>query len=79
MVMRFSAPDLSMQTSGLDKRLQQGSLIEMQRGFLGLVTVGDQATHQVDHEAHLAAVTGVLDLRDVFELVGNGFQDSPLA
>ncbi len=41
--------------------------------------VGDQPGHQVDQEVVHAAVAGVVNLRDVFQLVVNGLDDGPLA
>ena len=47
--------------------------------FLRLVTVGNQATEQIDTEIERAAVTRVFDLRDVLELVSDGLDDRATA
>ena len=41
------------------------------------MTIRDQATDQVDEEIGGAAMAGMLDLRDIFELVVDGFDDGP--
>ena len=46
---------------------------DMERRFLGLISVRDQARHEIDQEVGDTAVAGVLDLGDVFELVIHGF------
>jgi hypothetical protein len=51
----------------------------MQRGLLGLVAVGNQSGEEVHEEIVRAAVTGVLDLTDVFELVVDALDDGPFA
>jgi hypothetical protein len=43
------------------------------------MAVSDQVSNKVDHEVGNAAVSGVLDLGDVLELVIDGFDDSALA
>ncbi len=43
--------------------------VEMQRGLLGLVAIGDEAREQVDEEVGGTAMARVLDLTDVLELV----------
>jgi hypothetical protein len=52
---------------------------EIQRGFLGLVAVGDEAGQQVDQEGARAAMPRVLDLAAVLELINDGFDNRPLA
>jgi hypothetical protein len=47
--------------------------------LFGLVTVGDEARHEVYQEVDRAAMASMLDLTDVFELLVDGFDDHPLA
>ena len=47
----------------------------MKGRFLGLVAVGDEATEEIDEEVAGAAMAGVFDLGDVFELVEDGFDN----
>jgi hypothetical protein len=42
---------------------------KVERGFLGLIGVGDEPGHEVDQEIGRATVAGVLDLGDVLELI----------
>jgi hypothetical protein len=42
-------------------------------GFLGLMAVGNEATEEIDEEVRDAAMARVLDLRDVLQLIDNGF------
>jgi hypothetical protein len=39
------------------------------------MTIGDEARDQVDQEVDGATMAGMLDLRDVFELVGDGLDE----
>jgi len=48
----------------------------MQRRLLWLMAVGDQASNHVDECVDGAAVTSVLDLRNVFKLVDHAFNNS---
>ena len=41
--------------------------------------IGDEAGHQIDQEVVDAAVTGMSDLRDVLQLVGNRLDEGALA
>ncbi len=50
----------------------------MQRRFLGLMTIGNQAAHQVDQEIRPAAMPRVLNLREILELVDERFDQTPL-
>jgi len=43
------------------------------------VTLGGEASEQVDEEVEGAAVAGVLDLADVFELINDGLDESTFA
>ena len=65
-------------TSVLDKDSKFSIANKMQGRFLGLVGVSDQATDHIDHEVGEAAVTGVFNLRDIFQLVNDGFDDGTL-
>ena len=40
------------------------------------MAIGDQACDQVDQEVDGAAMAGMLDLRDVFELISDSLDDS---
>ena len=50
----------------------------MQRGLLGLVRVGNEPCEEMRQEIVRAAMTGVLDLADVLELVVDTLDDRPL-
>ena len=43
------------------------------------MTIGNQACDQVDQEVDGAAMAGMLDLTDVFELIIDGLDDGSLA
>ena len=43
------------------------------------MTIGDEARDQVDQEVDGATMAGMLDLRDVFELIGDGLDDGSFA
>jgi hypothetical protein len=62
----------------LDKDSEFSIANQMERGFLGLVRVSNQATEQVDTEIGKAAMTGVFNLGNVFQLVDDGFHDGAL-
>ena len=51
----------------------------MERRFLGLVTIGDEAAEEIDEEVDGAAMAGVLNLRNVLELVEDGFDNGAFA
>jgi len=53
--------------------------VETERGLLGLVTVGDEPCEQVDEEIDGTAMTRVLNLRDVLEVVNDGLNEGTLA
>lgn len=59
-------------TSVRDKRLEQ-EVVSAERRFLGLVTVSNQASEQVEGEVNEAAVAGMFNLGNVLQLVGDGF------
>ena len=48
---------------------------KVQGRFLGLMAVGDEATEEIDEEVGGAAVAGVFDLGDIFELIEDGFDN----
>jgi hypothetical protein len=48
---------------------------QVQGRFLGLVAIGDQASHQVDYEVCQTGVTGMFDVRDVLQRVENRLQN----
>jgi len=52
---------------------------EVQRRLLGLVAISGETGEQVNEEIAGAAVAGVLDLRDVLELVNDRLEGRPLA
>ena len=43
------------------------------------MTVGNQSCDQVDQEVDRAAMARMLDLTDVFELIGDGLDDGAFA
>jgi hypothetical protein len=45
----------------------------------GLLAVREQPTNQIDHEIRETAMTSVLDLRDVLQLIHNRLQNRTLA
>ena len=51
----------------------------MEGGLVGQMGVGNQACKQVAQEIGRAAMAGVLNLGNVFELFVDGFDDSPSA
>ena len=53
--------------------------METKRRFLRLAAVGNQAAKQIDEEIHRAAMTRVLDLRDIFQLVNNCLDNRALS
>ena len=53
--------------------------VKAERRFLGLAAVGDQASKEVNAEIVRAAVTRVLNLRDVLELINDGLDEGALA
>ena len=53
--------------------------MEVEGGFLGLVTISDEATEEIDKEVGRTAVAGMLDLGDVLELIEDGFDNGPFA
>jgi hypothetical protein len=54
-------------------------LIEMQTWFFVLVTVGNKPSNQMDNEIRRAAMTRVLDLGNVFELVNDALNEGSFA
>src|SRR5215467_449723 len=51
----------------------------MQARLFVLMAVGKKASHQVNHKIGRAAVTRMLNLRNVLELVNDGFNNSSFA
>jgi hypothetical protein len=49
------------------------------RGFLGLTTVSDQPTDDIDQAVDWAAMAGMLNLRNILQLVNDGLNDGTLA
>jgi hypothetical protein len=47
----------------------------MKRRFLRLQTIGDQTCGQIDKEIDKAAIPGMLDLRNVLQLVVDSLND----
>ena len=43
------------------------------------MTVSDQTTNEINQKVDRVAMAGVLDLRDIFELVNDGFDDGAFA
>src|SRR5262249_48478062 len=52
---------------------------EAQRGLLGLVAIGNQPSEEMHTEVVGTAVTRVLDLTDILELIDDRFDERPLA
>lgn len=65
------------QITSLENALEHDGL-QAEGGFLGLLTVGNQAGHQVNQEIDGAAMARVFDLADVFELIVDGLDDGRL-
>lgn len=63
----------------MDKRGECELFMQSERGFLGLETVGDQSSHEMNSKVDRAAMTGMLDLRDILQLVDDRFDDGSLA
>lgn len=53
-------------------------LVQTKGWFLRLKAVGNQPGDQMSHEIDGAAMTGVFNLRDVLELINDGFNDGAL-
>ncbi len=53
--------------------------MEVKGRFLGLVTIGDETTEEIDEEVGRTAVAGMFDLRDVLKLIEDGFDNGPFA
>lgn len=51
----------------------------MQPRFSVLMAVSDEPGDQMDHKIDRTAMTSMLDLRDIFELVDNGLNNRPFA
>ena len=47
--------------------------------FLGLPGIGNQASQHTDHKVDRTAMAGMLDLRDVLQLVVDGLNDETFA
>ena len=54
-------------------------MVKIERRLFLLIGVGDQSRQQVDQEIDLRAMTCVLDLADVLELVVDGFDQRSFA
>jgi len=44
----------------------------MERGFLGLMAIGNQSADQIDQKVERTAMAGVFDLGNILELVVDG-------
>lgn len=53
-------------------------MVKSNGGLLGLVTVGNQSANDVDQAVDWAAVTRMLNLGNVLQLVNDGFDDGTL-
>jgi len=49
--------------------------VKAKRRLFGLAAISNQAANQVDKEIHWASMPGMFDLRDIFELVNNRFNN----
>ena len=58
---------------------ERGAGGELEGGLLRLMAIGNQATEEIDEEGGGAAMAGVFDLGDVFELVEDGLDTGPFA
>ncbi len=54
-------------------------MVNGNRRLLRLVTVSDQSANDIDQAVDRAAMAGMLNLRDILELVNDGFDDRALA
>lgn len=59
-------------------RKGQQILVKGNRGFLGLVAIGNQSANNIDQAIDGRAVPRMLNLRNVLQLVNNGFNDGAL-
>ena len=57
----------------------QLSLIEVQSWLFRLESISQQATEQVEQEIGRAAMAGMHNLRDIFELIVDGLNDRAFA
>lgn len=51
----------------------------MRRRLFGLPTVSDETSEQIDDKVKWTAMSGMLNLRDVLELIVDGLHDGALA
>ena len=51
----------------------------MQTWFFVLMAVGDEPSNKMHHKIGGTAMAGMLDLRNVLELVNDGLDDGPFA
>lgn len=54
-------------------------MFEGNRGFLGLVAISNQSAQDIDQAIDGRAVTRMLNLRNVFQLIDDAFDDGTLA
>lgn len=68
-------------SSELKESREQGQLVlwEVQSWLFGLEGIGQQTADEIDQEIGGTAVTGMGNLRDIFELVVNGFDNRAFA
>jgi len=50
----------------------------VQRRFLGLMAISNQASDDIDEGVYWAAMTSMLNLRDIFELIDDTLNDGSL-
>lgn len=62
-------------TSVRDKGCELGSPTTLDGRLVGLVTVRNEASHEIDSEVHRTAVPGVFDLYEMLELVKDRFHE----
>ena len=58
---------------------QLRDVLEIQGRFFGLVTISNQATQQIGQEVDRTAMSGVFNLRDIFALINDGFDNGALS
>jgi hypothetical protein len=55
-------------------RQSQHFRCHLERGFLGLVAIGNEPGYHIDQKVRGTAMTAVFNLRDVLEVIGDLFR-----
>jgi len=66
-------------TDQREKRDQSGQSTQVESRLLALMAISNQAAHEIDQEVDRTAMGRTLNLRNVPELVDDGFRDSSFA